>query len=423
MGKEPRVWSQHNIIIETARGNYLLNLCSGASYEVTKDIARVLTEGHPESLDDNTKEIFMQEGIIVEESLEKSKVAEMISESNNPRVLQTSAFVIPTYQCNLHCRYCFQHLRDKKEVMTSSMLERAFEIIHELGADKAPVTLFGGEPLLPKNFDLVEFFCNRIEQLGLQFRIITNGVALGQFKKLLVQHRDRLEYVQVTIDGSEQIHNERRGKGSYRRIMESIQQCYEAIPIVIRVNTDFDNIDTIHILLEEVYARFPDLDTYCAPVRDSICGKIAAAASIESKHRFVWTLLDFKKRYTRFGTNGFRGFDIGECIVKNTELPAPSLNFCSPKLVFDPKGLLFPCVSASGHDHLAHGQFWPELRFFRNWWSNRAHYDTDKCRGCNLILVCGGGCSLEHETGYMEVCKDDILRNISVSLEYYLEQQ
>ncbi len=421
MGIESKIWSKHNIVIKTVNSYYLLNLCSGSSYEITAETAEVLQKGDINELEQNLKILFMQEGIIVENSLECKKVSAMITENSDSQEPQLSAFIIPTYQCNLQCIYCFQQDRRWKGVMKTSMLTRALDIIQEYGATNSPVTLFGGEPLLLKNADLVEFFCREIKRRDMLFRVITNGVTLGQFKFLLKRYSSELDYVQVSIDGPEEIHNKRRQKGTYEKIMEGIQNCHEAIPIIIRINTDFENIDYIEMLIEEVNQRFDNVDIYSAPVRVSICGKATNNITDKTKRHFISKLLNLKERYQRYTLFGYRGLDIGENIAKKGELPPPNIKFCNPKMVFDSRGLIFPCVDAAGQDNLSIGEFWPELKFRTNWWTNHKNCNRSSCHHCNLLLLCGGGCNLEHETGYIEVCKEDIMKNIAVSIEYFLE--
>ena len=62
-----------------------------------------------------------------------------------------------TYNCNMHCQYCFQSdvLMESSITITEEMLNSAFEFMRETherrGAKSRPlVTIYGGEPLLPE---------------------------------------------------------------------------------------------------------------------------------------------------------------------------------------------------------------------------------------------------------------------------------
>lgn len=417
MGDEQKIWSRHNIVTEGTAGTFLLNMCSGSSYEITSDLASILKIGSPDDLDNETRILFMKEGIIVEDSLERTKVQALLSDQENEAGRTVSTFIIPSYQCNLKCVYCFQHNRRWPEQMDTEHLSAAINLIRSQGTDQPPITLFGGEPLLMTNMPLVSHFCEEITKAGLKFRVITNGVNLLSYLPLFKEYKDSLDYVQVTLDGPKHIHDPRRGRGSYKLIVQAVIKSQEVIPIVIRVNTDYDNINAIPSFIENAYKKLHAVDFYCAPVRNSIQFKKAKERTLEIKRNFTFTLLDLKETYDRFTLFGFRGLDVGETIVKQNELPRPRVQFCAPKRVLDPRGIIYPCPDSAGQQEFSIGDFHPQVQFVEhNWWRE---VNDSKCKNCNLYLLCGGGCRLEHETGYLEVCHQDIMENIALSLDYY----
>ncbi|MGC1123080.1 MAG: radical SAM protein, partial [Candidatus Methanofastidiosia archaeon] len=114
--------------------------------------------------------------------------------------------IIPTYNCNLACGYCFLSdlLSKGKEwlntVLDDSHIDRIFEVITEIdGSNRRRITLYGGEPLLPKNKSLIEKILKRGKGHGYAFTVLTNGVSLCDF--LDVFRKYPIYLVQVTIDG------------------------------------------------------------------------------------------------------------------------------------------------------------------------------------------------------------------------------
>ncbi|MEL7002995.1 MAG: radical SAM protein, partial [Bacteroidota bacterium] len=87
-----------------------------------------------------------------------------------------------TYKCNLTCKMCFQDDRSKyeHEMSTDKLIEIADEI---KDWETFPwVTLWGGEPLLNKNFRTVY---ERFQEAAGVVTILTNGVLLHHYLDLI----------------------------------------------------------------------------------------------------------------------------------------------------------------------------------------------------------------------------------------------
>lgn len=161
--------------------------------------------------------------------------------------------IIPTYECNMRCDYCFQgHDRHcSLQTMTLSMVDDAFGTMVRCLADvdKVPsqcmLTLFGGEPLLAKNKDLITVITQRAVREGFGVRAVTNGLELEPYEDLL--HSDGISSLQITIDGPQAIHDKRRrgrsGEETFRDIVRNVDLALEKkIRVDVRVNVDSRNI-------------------------------------------------------------------------------------------------------------------------------------------------------------------------------------
>jgi len=114
--------------------------------------------------------------------------------------------LIPTYECNLRCPYCFETstrvdlsrhgtLRD---VMTPGRVDDAFATMDILMRERCPksvdvgalwksrgVALYGGEPLQQMTRSIVEYILEKSRERGAKVSAISNAVDLHLFEPLL----------------------------------------------------------------------------------------------------------------------------------------------------------------------------------------------------------------------------------------------
>lgn len=127
-----------------------------------------------------------------------------------------------TSSCNLHCAGCYSRenhaCSDEAPIkqLDANQWNKIFEEADELGISF--ILLAGGEPLLRK--DVIEMASTHENIL---FPIFTNGVFLGDaYLDLFDNHRNLLPV--ISIEGDEDATDNRRGKGIYKRIMDSIDK-------------------------------------------------------------------------------------------------------------------------------------------------------------------------------------------------------
>lgn len=117
------------------------------------------------------------------------------------------------------------------------------------------------------NFDSIRRISDQIakaKNVSADYEIITNGYYLDAakcdyFSKL------NLKQIQITIDGTEKIHEKTRitkdGTPTYRRIMNNIDIASKLLPqtqFAIRVNIGLQNKDDYPRLVTEFRQRWPD---------------------------------------------------------------------------------------------------------------------------------------------------------------------
>jgi uncharacterized protein len=151
------------------------------------------------------------------------------------RALRPSYILMPTYQCNLRCSYCFQdHMRTKPEhahllrTMSREMALRitrsmdSIDALHPKAAgQRRRITLFGGEPLLAENRPFVEWWMRELQAAApCDIAAVSNATELEAYADLLGS--DGIYHIQITIDGPPEVHDRRRiyadGSGSFAAI-------------------------------------------------------------------------------------------------------------------------------------------------------------------------------------------------------------
>jgi len=147
-----------------------------------------------------------------------------------------------TQRCNLKCIYCFPNSPQRQKEQEFSK-EEIFRIVDELYAmGTRYITLLGGEPLIRSDFgEIVDYITKK--------QIITETGTNGYFTKANIKHLKKLSLVCHSIDGNEQEHDKNRGKGSYKKIIESLELCIEnKIPIQLRAVFTKNNLDSLDYL-------------------------------------------------------------------------------------------------------------------------------------------------------------------------------
>lgn len=126
-----------------------------------------------------------------------------------------------THRCNLRCSHCYQDDYSAFESRDSltEVLRQYNQLLTACGY-KGYLNITGGEPLThPDLFWLLD----EAKKLGITTAVLTNGTLIGRHeaKKLKACGVD---YVQVSIDGTEKAHDRIRGKGSFIQAVGGLRE-------------------------------------------------------------------------------------------------------------------------------------------------------------------------------------------------------
>jgi uncharacterized protein len=312
----------------------------------------------------------------------------------DPRVL--GLVIAPTMACNMACPYCFESNKTGK--MKPEIVEAIIGLVDRQAKslDKVDVDWYGGEPLLA--MDVIEDLSQSLIDLGREKHfayvssIITNGYLLS---KDVVDKLRSLNVLacQVTFDGPEALHNQRRplknGKNSFRTILENLKYAASKMMVSVRVNVD-KNLDRVLIgellaelkgagLQDQAAIYFGQLEAStitCAAIAES-CYDTVAFSEVEIE--FYRLLLD----------EGFR-------IQK---LPSPSALYCMAQhingFLVDPEGNLYRCWNHVGDVGRAMGNIKDPIDLQHSNFTRLFYFDPfddERCKNCDILPLCMGGC-------------------------------
>lgn len=202
--------------------------------------------------------------------------------------------LILTDDCNLCCSYCRGRVHSgdvlpgkEQDVSIDWDLppDLAFplqDLYSFLSKDPSACLIFyGGEPLLRIPL-IMEIMDNAPVQ---RFMIQTNGLLLSC---LPARYRNRFETILVSLDGTEEVTDRHRGEGTYRRVMENVQDLVDggfSGEIIARMTIGQDTdvheavsslagnslypFRSIHWQLDADFSKDPSMQTFCEWARTS----------------------------------------------------------------------------------------------------------------------------------------------------------
>lgn len=123
-----------------------------------------------------------------------------------------------TNRCNLFCKHCYIDDKDPAELSIDEItaILKEFEEMQGLR-----VIITGGEPLLHTKFKELN---NILPRFSVRKLLFSNGLLLN---RAIIEELN-FEEIQISIDGLEDSHDSIRGKGTFKRAMDSIRLIKEA---------------------------------------------------------------------------------------------------------------------------------------------------------------------------------------------------
>lgn len=308
--------------------------------------------------------------------------------------------IAPTMNCNMNCPYCYEEKNSKRmnEEIKNALINFVEKNIIETKMESFHVTWYGGEPLLEKNIilELSKKFIKITEKNGVQYSasIITNGSLLDFETAKMLKNDCKVGLAQITIDGLDNVHNNRRilknGMNSFGMIINNIEKCKGILNVSIRVNIDKSNIanteDLINYFINEKKWIDNEITYYFAPVTDTCNSDINSCFSSREFGEIDSQLLRLI-------------YEKGNISSINMIYPRSRLSACGAlqfnNYVVDPDGLLYKCWETIGLKEYSVGNIFsgPVLNDeLANWLTLDV---PQNCIKCNTLPICQAGCPYE----------------------------
>jgi uncharacterized protein len=421
-------YSKYNIFskIRNSENYFIINLLTGN--------AEILGIGEAEKLkafrkgqvlpNDSFYEELIAKGYLSEDSEEnriyRKKYLDFLDSRSNDEI---QLFFVTNYSCNFACTYCYQdQYNNPSQELNTDVIDSFFNYIkNEFAGRKKYITVFGGEPLLnsPKQKAAIENILQKAEDEKLEISFVTNGYNLGNYINIFKNRNIR--EIQVTLDGTESVHDSRRflksGGGTFNQIVSGIDACLQnKVTVNLRMVIDKENIgnlpDIARFAIEKGWTKSPYFKTqigrnyelhHCQSSPDKLFSRVSLFETIFNLTKQYPHILEFYKP----------AYSVAKFLSENGSLPDPlfdSCPACKTEWAFDYTGQIYSCTATVGKSDESLGSFYPAIT--KNMekiveWESRDVTSIPECKECNLQLACGGGCGSVAKNITGSVCSPD----------------
>jgi MoaA/NifB/PqqE/SkfB family radical SAM enzyme len=130
-----------------------------------------------------------------------------------------------TFKCNLTCSMCGQwgdngafKAFDNSILRKQLSFEEIKAVIDDLSTYKPNITLFGGEPMMYKDWtEVVQY----IKSKGMRCNMVTNGTLMSVYAERIIE--SGIDEIILSLDGTEDVHDETRGEeGTFRKLFKGV---------------------------------------------------------------------------------------------------------------------------------------------------------------------------------------------------------
>ena len=421
-------YSRYNIFskIRDSENYFIVNLLSGNA-DVLDSCDAEKIEAIRNGEDINNKKFLSElteKGYITDESEEKREYRRKYLDFIDSREKdEVQIFFVTNYSCNFACTYCYQdQYNNPVNELNKEIVDAFFSYINkEFESRRKYITIFGGEPLLnsPRQKDLINYIISKSVESDLSLCFVTNGYHLEEYIPIL--RNGKIREVQVTLDGTESVHNSRRflkgGGGTFDKIVKGIDACLiDNIDVNLRTVIDKENIDNLSGLarfaIDKGWTKSVHFKTqigrnyelhHCQSSQDKLFDRISLYENIYELTKNHPHILQFYKP----------AYSITKFLSENGELPDPlfdSCPACKTEWAFDYTGKIYSCTATVGKADESLGAFYPDITRKEDiieQWENRDITSIPECKECSVQLACGGGCGSVAKNRTGNICSTD----------------
>jgi len=435
-----KTWSRYNHLFHSERfGYFLYNALSNimleldeAHFTIVEDI-RDGRQGTPLESDKAFFELLKEKGFLASEEDERLQLMQLRYQRNVAcfSTAHLGLTICPTLTCNFTCSYCFEHSQNDVKVMNPNTIDALISFVKKhQDAENLSVNWYGGEPTIV--FNVIKSLTERFLELYPDYEnagLVTNGYSLDK-TKIEQLTALKISSVQITLDGIESTHNNRRmlknGKPTYRKILENIDALMHSSwkgSCAIRVNIDKTNLHEYPTLRKELLERYKGkkLTVYTGHINTFVDHSYDHKCGLCNTEWAEFTIGLYKKegiipRGGFYPTNG----------ALNTCITTSQYGY-----VIGPEGEIYKCWEDVGKEQMVIGSIYDDqpvsnAELVARYSIGTDPFDDEACIKCPVMPVCGGGCANKRmrsqqfgEEG-LEFCSP-LKNNLTSYLEAYLD--
>ncbi len=398
-------FSNYNIIIPEKEGSYVLvNSFTGAMFRIDNNVKNKIESKKIESFTEEELNKYKDSGVIISKEIDEKKYLDYMFQKSKFTTDVLSITMLLTDLCNLRCVYCYEGAGEyNKDTLDDTTREKIYAFIkNQVECSNAKIVslvLFGGEPLLYLKENLewlnnIKKYCIE-NQKEFQTSIVTNGILLTD--SILDELIDlNCQYIQITLDGTSEIHNKRRiyknGKGSYDEVIKGIKLVHSRKDMsnpMIRINVDKENYNETFTLLENLKNEGLidcGIDFGIVKGGTEACASYVGHCFVDAEIGEVLDPLWNKLEELGYAVNV-------SPTRKNTYCGLYNEN----AFTISPKGDVYKCWEFVGNEKHLIGKIDEEgaltdiaYRYFD--WMSFDPLKIEECCECKYLPACGGGC-------------------------------
>ena len=309
---------------------------------------------------------LVQKGILIrdfKEYLDKDFARKYLGKCEQRKVCIETVYFHITQRCNLNCIYCYNKAnRDRVGELPLNKIDQMINIIADMNVRR--IVLTGGEALLYENIYKV---CTILQEKNFFVELLTNGVLLGEKKKIL----ELVDHVIVSLDTIEKQDAQRRGLNT-----EMLLETLRAI----------EKSHRHKIMIRSVISRYNEesvqqVKKFCEDNSYEFLPSVYIPNSLEEVANMPARMI--------CAANEEHG-DI--CSI--------GAKYCGGgyhELALDVNGDIYPCQMLVKNEfkmgnifELPHGKI--EISAVNEQFMKRKITEVEECKDCQYKYLCGGGC-------------------------------
>jgi len=394
-------WSKYSILFESKRNGWLLFNTVSRSFMMVEESQLPAISGIMEDFDNfdftDYPMLYIQlrsMGFIVEDTADDDyfNIAKMRNLTFLYGDSQLALTLAVTQACNFDCSYCFE-CDHKGQPMSKEVEEYLIAFVKSHSAKKINIVWYGGEPLMA--FERILSINQRLRDIGKPYSsaMITNGYLLTE-EKIAHLNELKINYLQITLDGSEETHDSRRyllgGGKTYQTILENVGKVLASDfkgMVHIRVNVDSRNEDEFATVYNYIRNTYPKdfgkrITVYPGFVKGDDHPDCSCFFDAVQQGEFV------SHMYEKYGITPMRLFPQRQqqgCVMTRRNA-----------FVVGPKGELYKCWDDVGVKEREVGSLLNmkkmNMPLIAKGMVAASYLDDSECRDCMYFPICTGGC-------------------------------